>query len=75
MGLLSKLFRKKDKIKENNKKINEIDSTELTQEELDQVTGNPSNSDWCPRVNVPTITIKSKQNSGKIGQNQNNLGR
>lgn len=73
MGLLSKIFRKKD---ENKKNVNneKIDSTELTEEELDKVYGHP-NCDWCPKVNVEPIDIRARKNNGHIRQTQNNLER
>jgi len=76
MGLLDKIFRRKEKDKEikNDKKEEVVDTTELTEEELDGVYGHP-NGEWCPRVKVPTIDLNGKINNGRTGQTRSNEGR
>lgn len=76
MGLLSKIFRKKETNK--NEKLGvgkENDSAELTEEELDKVCGHIPPSDWCPPVKVKPIDISGKQSGIKTKQKQESLGR
>lgn len=75
MGLLNRLLGKKEKTKEPVKK-EAVDSTELTEEDLDKVCGHTRMSDYsCPRVKVEPIDIRRKQSGIRTTQKTNSLGR
>lgn len=74
MGLLSRLLGKKEKLEEPAKK-EELDNTELTEDDLKEVFGHTPYSDWCPKAKVEPIDIRGKQTGIKTIETQDSLGR